>query len=185
MNSWDGSVTRPLTIYVDTSVYVDLLTKNVEAHKETGDPRWQIAKALFDAVNDDRVTLAASSLIDAEVSCAGAVRGGGPAIVQQVRGWFTAASTEWTDVDRFLARDAGQLARAWHPKRANTKKRLGGADATHLAAAVRLGCDYLMTHDEGFPLGHTVNGVQVARPSIVWPEHLLDGLSADQPETNE
>lgn len=79
---------------------------------------------------------------------AGAVRNGGSAVVQQVRGWFTAPSTEWADVDRFLARDAGQLAKTWHPKRADKKKRLRGADATHLAAAVRLGCDYLMTHDE-------------------------------------
>lgn len=169
-------MTKPVTIYVDTSVYIDLLTRNTDAHKDTGEPRWQVAKALFDAVNDDRVTLATSSLIDAEVSCAGAVRDGGPAVVAQVRGWFTAASTEWTDVDRFLARDAGQLAKAWHAKRANTKKRLGGADAIHLAAAVRLGCDYLMTHDEGFPLGHTVSEVQVMRPTIVWPEHLLDSL---------
>lgn len=141
-----------------------------------------IAKALFDAVYDDGVTLAASSLIDAEVSCAGAVRDGGQAIVQQVRGWFTAASTEWADVDRFLARDAAQLAKDWHTERADKKKRLGGADATHLAAAVRLGCDYLMTHDEGFPLGHTVNRVQVARPTVVWPEHLLDGLGGEAPD---
>ncbi|MGB2701487.1 MAG: PIN domain-containing protein [Candidatus Phosphoribacter baldrii] len=173
---------KALTIYVDTSVYVDLLTRNTEPHKESGEPRWKVAKALFDAVNDDRVTLAASSLIDAEVSCAGAVRDGGPAIVQQVRGWFTAASTEWTDVDRFLARDAGQLAKEWHKERANRSKRLGGADATHLAAAVRLGCDYLMTHDEAFPLGHMVSGVRVARPTIVWDEHLLDGISTDQPD---
>ncbi len=121
-------------------------------------------------------TLAASSLIDAEVSCAGAVRNGGSGVVQKVRGWFTAASTEWADVDRFLARDAWQLAKTWHSKRADKKKRLGGADATHLAAAVRLGCYYLMTHDEGFPLGHTVNGVQVVRPKVVWLEHLLDVL---------
>lgn len=173
---------KPVLIYVDTSVYIDLLAKNTELHKETGEPRWVIAKALFDAVNDARVTLAASSLIDAEVSCAGAVREGAQAVVQQVRGWFSASSTEWSDVDRFLARDAGQLAKAWHSKRANNKKRLGGADATHLAAAVRLGCDYLMTHDEGFPLGHTVDGVQVVRPSVVWPEHLLDGLGTEAPE---
>src|SRR5436305_5141351 len=35
---------------------------------------------------------------------------------------------------------------------------------TALAAAVRLGCGYLMTHGEAFPLGHTVNGVQVIGP---------------------
>lgn len=176
MSSWDSFVSSQVVIYVDTSVYLDLLTKNTEPHKETGEPRWVIAKALFDAVNDDRVTLAASSLIDAEVSCAGAVRDGGETVVRQVRGWFTSVSTQWADIDRFLARDAGELAREWHARRANSRKRLGGADALHLAAAVRLDCDYLMTHDEGFPLGHTVEGVHVIRPVVVWPQHLLDGL---------
>ncbi|GAB98174.1 hypothetical protein KILIM_108_00080 [Kineosphaera limosa NBRC 100340] len=31
--------------------------------------------------------------------------------VDQVRGWFTAEATLWTDVDRFLAREAVRLAR--------------------------------------------------------------------------
>lgn len=72
-----------------------------------------------------------------------------------------------------------QLAGTWYPTRANMKKRLGSADGTHLAAAVRLGCEYLMTHDEGFPVGDTVNGVQVVRPNVVWPKSLLDGLDTD------
>lgn len=166
-----------IRIYVDTCVYLDLLTMNPTAHKETQEPRWKVAKALFDAVNDDRVRLAASSLIDAEVCCAGTVRNGSQSILDQVRGWFTAEGTDWTDVDRFLARDAMRLARLWHPHRADKGKRLGGADATHLAAAVRLRCDYLMTHDEAFPLGEKVDGVQVIRPTEVWPRHLLDGLN--------
>lgn len=102
---------KPPMVYIDTCVYFDLLTKNGTAHKETNEPRWRVAKALFDAVNDDRVTLAASSLIDAEVSCTGAVRDGAQSVVQQVRGWFTARATEWTDVDRLLARDAARLAK--------------------------------------------------------------------------
>jgi len=55
-------VIEPARIYLDTCVYLDLLTRNKTAHKDTGEPRWQVAKALFDAVNDDRVVLAASSL---------------------------------------------------------------------------------------------------------------------------
>lgn len=161
-------------IYVDTCVYLDLLAGNTTSHKDTGEQRWQIAKLLFDAVNDDRVVLGASSLIDAEVGCLAAIRDGGQTVVEQVRGWFNAPATRWSDVDRVLARDAGRLARDWHAKRANPARKLGGADATHLAAAVRLRCDYLMTHDEGYPLGHTVDGVQVVRPTVVWPLTLLD-----------
>lgn len=165
-------------IYVDTCVYLDLLTQNTTEHADTGEPRWKSAKALFDAVNDDRVVLAASALIEAEVQCVPAVRSGTQSAMDQIRGWFTAEATLWTDVDRFLAREASRLAGQWHDKRADQKKRLGGADATHLAAAIRLGCDYLMTTDGGFPLGHEVEGVTVQRPEVVWPVHLLDDLGA-------
>jgi predicted nucleic acid-binding protein len=167
---------KPPRIYVDTCVYLDLLTKNAEPHQDTGEPRWVSAKALFDAVNDDRVVLGASALIEAEVLCVPAVREGAQGTMDHIRGWFTAEATAWTDVDRFLAREAARLAGAWHVKRANPRKRLGGADAVHLAAAVRLGCDYLMTNDGGFPIGHEVQGVRVLRPTIVWPEHLLDSI---------
>lgn len=164
-------------IYVDTCIYLDLLTRNETAHPDTGEPRWRSAKALFDAVNDDRVVLAASALIEAEVQCVAAVRDGTQDISRQVAGWFLAEGTLWTDVDRFLAREAVRLARDWHPMRSDSRKRLGGADAIHLAAAVRLECDYLMTHDGGFPLGHEVVGVKVQRPHEVWPQHLLDTLT--------
>lgn len=171
-------VAKPVSprIYVDTCVYLDLVTKELTPHPATGEPRWKSAKALFDAVNDDRVVLAASALIEAEVLCVPAVRDRAQEAVDQIRGWFTAEATLWTDVDRFLSREAVRLASQWHGERADTSKRLGGADATHLAAAVRLGCDYLMTTDGGFPIGHEVEGVKVQRPEVVWPEHLLDGL---------
>jgi predicted nucleic acid-binding protein len=166
-------------VYVDSCVYMDLLSKNREKHKETQRPRWEIAKSVFDAVNTDRVVLAASALIEAEVNCLAVVRDGAPRVHDHVRGWFTAPATRWTDVDRFLARDAAILAQRYHQYVADNKK-LGGADATHLAAAVRLGCSYLMTHDEAFPIGHVVDGVRVIRPTEVWPRTLLDEL-AEQP----
>lgn len=165
----------PPLIYVDTSVYFDLLAKETLPHPNTQRPRWQSAKALFDAVNSDRVVLAASALIEAEVNCGGVVRNGDESIHEMVRGWFTAKSTQWTDVDRFLAREAAKLAQKWRQFAAKGKT-LGGADATHLAAAVRLGCDYLMTQDTGYPIGQTVNGVKVLLPEEVWPRDLYDEL---------
>jgi predicted nucleic acid-binding protein len=164
-------------VYVDTCVYIDLLTKNGDVHPDSQEPRWRVAKALFDAVNDDRVTLASSALIEAELRCFGAVRDGSQEVHDQVAGWFRAESTLWTDVDSFLARDAARLAREWYPRRADKTKKMGGPDAVHLAGAVRLRCDYLMTHDGGFPIGHEVEGVKVIRPAIVWPTHLFDEAS--------
>jgi predicted nucleic acid-binding protein len=180
MNSWTAcAMTRPEpkpVVYIDSCVYLDLLGKNREKHKDTQQPRWESAKAVLDAVNTDRVVLAASALIEAEVNCLAVVRDGAQAIHDRVRGWFTAASTLWTDVDRFLARDAAKLAQRYQ-QYVPAGKKLGGADATHLAAAVRLGCTHLMTHDEAFPIGHVVNGVQVMRPAEVWPRDLLDEIA--------
>jgi hypothetical protein len=78
-----------------------------------------------------------------------------------------------------IPRAPGRRARAAkrHQPRANPDKKLGGADAIHLAATVRLGCNYLMTHDKGFPLGRTVNGVEVIRPAEVWPRTLFDEIN--------
>ncbi|MBB1482632.1 type II toxin-antitoxin system VapC family toxin [Tessaracoccus sp. MC1865] len=164
-------------IYVDSNIYCDLLGKNKERDKDSGQHRWIIAKKVFDAVNDDRIILCASSLIEAEVLCLGDVRNKHHNL-ERVREWFRAPATEWTEVDRFLAREAGRLAKEWKPYMANPDGKLGGADATHLAAAIRLKCDFLMTHDEAFPLGHDVEGVRVMRPDVVWPEHLMDeGIS--------
>lgn len=162
-------------IYVDTTVYCDLAIKNPVPHVDTGEPRWKSARDLLRAVNDDRVVLAASALVEAEVGCLVPVRDGAPDLHKQVRGWFVAPATKWTDVDRFLAREAVDLAAEWGSY-AEKGKKLGGADATHLAAAVRLRCDYLMTHDGGFPIGQTVRGVKVMRPDIVWEITLEDEL---------
>jgi predicted nucleic acid-binding protein len=165
----------PPLIYVDTSVYIDLITKEATPHPTTGEPRWKSAKALLGAVNDGRVTLAASALVDAEIGCFGLVRDGGEEIHKQVRGWLDHPQTKYLEIDRFLARDATRLATTWHSSSAKDKK-LGGADALHLAAAIRLGSGYLMTQDGGFPIGQTVEGVHVTLPEQVWQATLLDGM---------
>lgn len=122
---------RPPLIYVDSDVYLDLLLQRDAPHPDTGDPRWRSAKTVFDAVSEDRARLAASALIEAEVSCRGEVRSGDRKVKQLLGEMFQAPGTVWTDVDRFLVRDAIRLAERWSMR---------GADATHLAAAVRLEC---------------------------------------------
>jgi predicted nucleic acid-binding protein len=159
----------PPVIYVDTCVFVDLLTQEETPHPVTGEPRWKSAKALLEAVSDGRVVLGTSSLVDAEVGHFAALRDCGQPFLDQVRGWLDAPPprTHYADVDRLVARDASRLHKAWKPYAAPGKK-MNAADAVHLAAAVRLGCDHLMTHDEGFPLGQTVDGVKVGRTEMVW-----------------
>ena len=152
-------------IFVDADVFIDWLTRRTLPHPDTGEERWKSAKALFDAILEDRVILASSPLVEAEVACNGDVRQRSKQAKVRLSKLFQAPSTRVTEIDRFLAREAIHLAESFS---------LRGADATHLASAVRLGCDYLMSHDGKFPYGHTVGGVQVLRPQQVWAPTLLD-----------
>lgn len=169
---------KPPLVYVDSCVYLDLVTKNKAKHATTGDERWRSARTLFDAVNDDDVVLASSPLVEAEVCCNGESRKDSERIRRLLSGWFTSRSTHWVEIDRHLAREALRLVNAWQGK-GDAGKRMSPADALHLAAAVRLGADHLMTHDGGFPHGHTVDGVLVNRPAVVWPESLLRQASGE------
>jgi predicted nucleic acid-binding protein len=166
--------TAPL-IYVDTCVFLDVLFERTSPHPDTGEPRWTSAKALFDAINDGRANLATSALVEAELGCFADVRDGGTDIHDKVRRWLDAPppSTVYAEVDRSLARDGVRLSQALHRNDPKAKQ-LKTLDAVHMAAAVRLRADYLMTQDGAFPIGQTVEGVQVKRTETVWPAGLWD-----------
>lgn len=166
-----GKAVQPL-LYVDSCVYLDLVMRNEDTHADTGEERWRSAKAVFDAVNENDVRLASSSLVEAEVCCNGESRKDKKRIRELVSGWFTARSTAWVEIDRYLAREAVRITNVWQGK-GEGDKRMSAADALHLAAALRLGADYFMTHDRGFPIGHRVDGMFVTRPDVVWQESLL------------
>jgi hypothetical protein len=57
-----------------------------------------------------------------------------------------------------------------------TESRTNGA--LHLAAAVRLGCDYFVAQDRGFPLGHEIEGMKLVRPQVIWQEDLFEAAGA-------
>jgi predicted nucleic acid-binding protein len=168
-------VSKPPSIYVDSSVIIDFVSDEAQLNPKTGEPRWKDAKALLDAVDDGRVILATSAMVDAELGAHALIRDGDQSVQDMVRGWLDHPDTKYLEIDRFLARDANRLCRTWHRYAAKNGK-LSGADALHLAAAIRLDSDYLITQDGDFPLGQTVEGVEVTRPHVVWEPTLLDGL---------
>jgi len=134
---------RPPLIYVDTCIYLDLITRNDDPHEDTGEPRWKIARRLFQAVDDGQVRLAASALIEAEVLCNGMTqerRDRSERVAARLRTWFTSPETLWIDIDRFIACEAARLSVECGHLRVG-KKRFAAADAMHLAAAVRAKCD--------------------------------------------
>jgi predicted nucleic acid-binding protein len=167
---------KPTLVYADTCIYLDLITHNEDPHKDTGEPRWKIARRLFEAVNDKRVRLAASPLIEAEVLCNGETQARqerSERVADLLRTWFTSPQTLWVDIDRFIAREAARLSRECGHLREGPR-RFSAADAMHLAAAIRANCDYLLTHDNGYPTKQVIEGVRVQRPAIVWAETLFE-----------
>jgi len=167
-----SGVPAPL-VYIDSSVYIDLLAKNQEQHPITGEPRWRSAAALFGAVDREQVRLAASALVEAEILTKPVFRLKDARVQDQVRKRFRAATVVWSDVDRFLVQDAEALAAEYYGK-VQKQSGMGAADVLHLAAAVRLGCEHLLTQDSGFPVGDTVQRVKVRYTEIVWHESLDD-----------
>jgi predicted nucleic acid-binding protein len=162
-------------IYADTCVYLDLITRNTDPHKDDGEERWRGAVALFDAVEQRQARLVASPLIEAEVLCNGTAqsrRHRSDRVAERLRTWFTSPETLWVDIDRFAAQEAARLSELYGHLREG-KRRFSAADALHLAVAVRSGSNYLMTHDDGFPVGETIEGVSVIRPRIVWQPTLF------------
>ncbi|MFC0861897.1 type II toxin-antitoxin system VapC family toxin [Sphaerimonospora cavernae] len=161
-------------IYPDSDMYLDLITRNEALHKKTGQPRWLSAKAVFEGIEVGYARMAVSPLIEAEVLINGSTRersARSPRVAEMLGTWFTSPQTLWVDIDRFLVREALRL-REEYGRFHQGSKPFKSADALHLAAALRAKCRYFMTHDEGFPIGMAVDGMEVIRPEVVWPEPL-------------
>lgn len=163
---------QPPLVYLDTCVYIDLIVDDAKPHPETGERRGLVAKRMFDAVNDGRIRLAHSYLTEAEVFCAGYKRANRTHVQHMMRGWFDDPEIPPAEIHHFVSEDAIELAQdmvvnGWC-------KKPSGADALHLACAVHLSCDWLMTYDERFPHGQTVRGVKVSYPTVVWQKNLFD-----------
>lgn len=134
-----------------------------------GRPRWQIARSLFHAAERREVLIVASHLVQAEVMGHGDVRNAPNRSTTSdlVRSWFLADWIEWCDLDQLIARKVGELSRAYQ---------LRGADATHLATAIRMNAAYLLSNDNGFKhcYGKQIGTLSVMKPQVLWQETLED-----------
>lgn len=91
---------------------------------------------------------------------------------RKVSAFFEHGFIHWVEVDLVIAREARRLSCA---------HRLRGADAIHLASAIRATCDALMTwNKKDFPIGQTVEGVEVRVPSVFGQASIEDELPAPE-----
>ena len=155
-------------LYLDADVYLGLIKG------ETG--RFDVARGLLRGGQDKRFVVVASTLLYAEVCGHGEVRAAADqaAVDRKVGAFFEHGFIQWIEVDLVVARDARRLSRA---------HRFRGADAIHLASAIRASCDVLMTWNKNdFPIGQTVEGVDVREPFLFGQVTLEDELPASETE---
>ncbi len=164
MSTYDRSaVPEYKRVYLDADVYLAFI-KGEEGRLKT-------ARGLLRGGENKRFAVVASTLIYAEVSGHGDVRAAQDAVAvdAKVSAFFESGFISWVEVDLVLARDARRLSREW---------RLRGADAIHLASAVRASCEVLMTWNKNdFPIGQTVGGVEVREPFLFGQGSLDDELA--------
>lgn len=152
-------------IYLDADVYLALIKGEVA--------RVDIARSLLRDGQEKRFAIVASTLVYAEVCGHGDVRSANDvALVDaKVSAFFEHGFIQWVEVDLVVAREARRLSR---------EHRLRGADAIHLASAVRASCQLLMTWNKNdFPIGRTVEGVEVREPFLFGQRRLDDQLPDD------
>jgi predicted nucleic acid-binding protein len=151
---------RRSLVYLDTSVWLKSVMGE-QGHEQSDEVIVAAAEGLIDVV--------ASWLVRAEIQSAAA-----GAVSQEIRDALGAlldrGGVRWVALDRFVATDAVQLSKS-------LPKRLAGADAVHLATAVREGCRYFMAYDRKYPYGEDVKGVTVMQPAVVWDPQLPYGGS--------
>lgn len=153
-------------LYLDADVYLGLIKG------EQG--RVDIARSLLRDAQDKRFVVVASTLIYAEVCGHGDVRAAVDLVEvdRKVSAFFEHGFIQWVEVDLSIARDARRLSR---------EHRLRGADAIHLASAIRASCDVLMTWNKNdFPVGENVLGVAVREPFLFGQGNLDDAQPTEE-----
>jgi predicted nucleic acid-binding protein len=142
-------VPEPPRFYLDSNVYLAWL-RGEQGRAET-------ARELLTAGEEHRLTIVASTLVYAEVCGHGEVRSAEAEDVDaKIRTFFERGFLRWVEVDLPAARQARTLSR---------EHGLRGADAIHLASAIRGRTERFMTWDtKDFPIGQTVEGVRVQEP---------------------
>lgn len=152
-------------VYVDACIFLEVLQ---QTHGQ-----WRDSFKVLQAAERRDIRLLASRLLAVEV---GRFRGdaGRTRVDQLVLQYLESVDTQWAEVDLLIARQARDLSWQFGIK--------SGADAIHLATAVRLRADFFMSRDGGFPYGQTVESTSVINPKIVWTPSLADAAVDNEPE---
>jgi len=152
-------------IYPDACVFLEVLQ---QTHG-----RWRDSLKVLLAAERRDVQFLASRLLAVEV---GRFRGDAskPKVDELILKYLESVNAQWAEVDLLISRQARELSWQFGIK--------SGADAIHLATAVRFRADYFMTRDGGFPYGQKIESTLVTNPRVVWTPSLFDAEVDSEPE---
>lgn len=152
-------------IYADACVFLEVLQ---QTHG-----RWRDSLKVLLAAERGDIQVVASRLLAVEV---GRFRGDASKskVDELVLKYLENVDTQWAEVDLLISRQARELS--WQFGITS------GADAIHLATAVRLRANYFMSRDGGFPYGQTIESTRVINPQVVWTPSLFDAQVDSEPE---
>ncbi|MEZ2372940.1 type II toxin-antitoxin system VapC family toxin [Arthrobacter sp. RCC_34] len=151
-----------------TRVYLDTCPIISVIKQEPG--LWKEGLKVLLAMDRGDIQLVASTLLLAELS---GYNGGMKEVSQDAMldRFLRQSKIHWVEVDVSIAIDARTLAK---------KHLLRGADATHLATALRYEAEYFMSRDKRFPYGEKIGGTRIVHPTVVWNATIDDVQIDDQ-----
>jgi predicted nucleic acid-binding protein len=158
---------RTPLVYADACVFLEVVQKTHGL--------WRESFRVLQAAESGEIRLAASRLLAAEI---GRFRRdvGRDSLDKLILRYLDNVGVQWAEVDLLIARDARQLSWRYEIK--------SGADAVHLATAVRLRANYFMSRDGGFPYGEVIDDTTlVTHPTAVWTPSLDDAAVDLEPDT--
>ncbi|MFJ6541742.1 type II toxin-antitoxin system VapC family toxin [Streptomyces sp. NPDC091385] len=157
-------------VYVDACIFINVIRRESAL--------WADSMKILLAAHRGDIRLVASTLLLVELN--GQKRSDGNEFREhrdKVIGQFLdSLDIEWVEVDQITARDTRKISE---------EHRLLGADAAHLATAIRRNADYFISRDGHFPYGHTVGSrTKVVQPTILW-NPTTDDIAVDQEAARE
>lgn len=159
------AVKPPATrVYLDTCPIVSVIKK------EPG--LWKEGLKVLLAMDRGDIQIVASTLLLVELV---GYNGGMKEVHQDsmVEQFLRQSKIQWVEVDVSIVSEARKLAR---------QRLLRGADATHLATALRYEADYFMSNDARFPYGEKIGSTQIIHPRVVWNTTIYDAQVDDESE---
>ncbi|GAB3856519.1 hypothetical protein GCM10029963_53030 [Micromonospora andamanensis] len=158
---------KPPLVYIDSCIFLNVIKRET--------PYWPDSLKLLLAAERGDIQLVASTLVLAEVaSHNGEVD---PAKRDEViERYLTIAPVQWYELDLFVVEDARRICDDYQMR---------GADAAHVATAIRARANYLVSNDKRFPYDQAVGGVKIIRPMVLWDATIhdahVDQEAADNP----